>query len=137
MNLGLVLALVFLVGANINLWIQVPRVWRGNARAIRILEIGLSSFPFSAGVRGGIVRGIVPLGFQMFFLGVTAVSGILAMKESPERFSLTFWSVLLMISLVGMITAFCLHLAIILANRPAFLVPPGMRDENGVLHRSR
>jgi hypothetical protein len=110
---------------------SAARLWRDPKRADRIMT-AYGVLPFSPGVRRGTVRGAWPRAAVLaclaaiLFIGPGATS---AQLRPGQPLAVTI------LALVGLlIVAGLAQLAIILVNRPRWLVPPAMRAEPGVLN---
>jgi hypothetical protein len=127
---GLVAGIVMVVAALVfGPWLCV-KVWRDPAYADTISRGG-RMLPFGYATSRGVTRGLLGLWSGLAFLGAGTIAVALLPSGTTGQASpdLVTAIVLYGLGLLGI----ALNVAIVWFNRPRFLVPPHLRDEDGLV----
>ena len=127
---GLVAGIIMVVAALVfGPWLCV-KVWRDPAYADTISRGG-RMLPFGYATSRGVTRGMLGLWFGLAFLGAgtIAVAILPSGTTHPASTGVVTAVVLYCIGVFGI----ALNVAVVWFNRPRLLVPPHMRDEDGVV----
>jgi hypothetical protein len=129
MNVGGLVAGILMVVAAVAVGPRLcGRVWRDPAYADMITRGG-RVLPFSYATSRGVTRGIIGLWTGVGFIGAGTVA-VAFMPATPHRANPALVTALVLYGL-GLI-GIALNVTIIWFSRPRFLVPPHMRDEEGL-----
>jgi hypothetical protein len=125
---GLIAGTVMIVAAvAFGPWL-CGRVWRDPAYADEMTRSG-RVLPFSYATSRGVTRGMIGLWTGLAFIGAGTIAVALTLSTPAHSNSAVITAVVLYgIGLLGI----ALNVTIIWFNRPRFLVPPHMRDEDGI-----
>lgn len=132
MSVALGLSLAFILFYAVALGAVASKMWHGDVKAARSLELGLSILPVRSDVRRGAVRGIVPLLLSLVFAMITLVLMVIAMETWSGGSKFTPWTFTAWSALGAVLMFWVLHLCVIFFNRPRLLVPPSLKDDPGV-----
>jgi hypothetical protein len=128
---GLVAGIIMVLAAlAFGPWL-CTRVWRDPAYADTISRGG-RMLPFGYATSRGVTRGMLGLWFGLGFLGAgtIAVATLLPSGTTHQASAGLVTAVVLYgVGLIGI----ALNVAIVWFNQPRFLVPPHMRDEDGLV----
>jgi hypothetical protein len=127
---GLVAGIIMLAAALIFGPLLCIRAWRDPGYADMITRGG-RMLPFGYATSRGVTRGMIGLWAGVGFIGAATIAVAFGPSGTTHTLgpALTTAVVLYGVGLFGI----ALNVAIVWFNRPRFLVPPHMRDEDGLV----
>jgi hypothetical protein len=125
---GLAAGIIMIVAAVVfGPWL-CTKVWRDPAFADQMTQSG-RVLPFSNATSRGVTRGMIGLWAGLGFIGAGTVTVALTLSTPTHTSTATITAVVLYcLGVLGI----ALNVTIIWFNRPRSLVPPHMRDEDGL-----
>lgn len=126
---------VFFLVCTVFLVAKAIIMWRGPGSEAE-LSTAMAVLSSQPDVRRGMVRAIAVLAVTTLFILMMAVSAMAAGAEDGN-FSHSKWEWVFGGSAAGVVICGLLQLAVILFNRPRFVVPPHLRGELGVMASRR
>ena len=133
--MGLILSGVFFLVCTVFLVAKAVIMWRG-PKSEAELRTAMAVRRSQPGFEGGKARAIAVQAMITLFIFIMIVSAIAAGAEDGN-FSHSKWEWVFGGSAAAAVLCFPLRLAVILFNRPRFVVPPHLRGELGVMASRR
>lgn len=127
---GLVAGIIMVVAALVfGPWL-CTKVWRDPAYADTISRGG-RMLPFGYATSRGVTRGMLGLWFGLAFLGAGTIA-VALLPSGPTQKASTGLITAIVLYCIG-VFGIALNVLIVWFNQPRFLVPPHMRDEDGLV----